>query len=123
MTNPKRVIQALVTSLSQKFPVAFQRNNQLKTFGPTFVNSLSVNKNFMKTLNNTELRQRLYSYSNQVGFDTQKDSFREVISFLIDIDQNFLYTLLNPEEIRYLATHRDDEERLKRQLIQVVESL
>ncbi|MEJ5315841.1 MAG: hypothetical protein WHS63_02425 [Tenuifilum sp.] len=77
----------------------------------------------METLNSSELRQRLYDYSNQVGFDTQKDSFREVISFLIDIDQNFLYTLLNSEEVRYLATHRDVEERLKRQLEQVVESL
>ena len=77
----------------------------------------------METLNSSELRQRLYDYSNQVGFDAQKDSFREVISFLIDIDQNFLYTLLNPEEVRYLATHRDVEERLKRQLEQVVESL
>lgn len=77
----------------------------------------------METLNEIELRNRIYEYSNQVGFDTQKESFREVISFLIDIDQNFLYTLLKPEELRYLANHRDTEEQLKRCLEQVVESL
>lgn len=77
----------------------------------------------METLNEIELRNRIYEYSNQVGFDTQKESFREVISFLIDIDQNFLYTLLKPEEVRYVSTHRDTEEQLKRCLEQVVESL
>jgi hypothetical protein len=77
----------------------------------------------METLNDIELRKRLYEYSNQVGFDTKKETFREVISFLIDIDQNFLYTLLKPEELSYLATHRDTEEQLKRRLEQVVESL
>lgn len=77
----------------------------------------------METLNEIELRNRIYEYSNQVGFDTQKESFREVISFLIEIDQNFLYTLLKPEEVRYLSTHRDTLEQLKRRLEQVVESL
>lgn len=77
----------------------------------------------METLNDIELRQRIFEYSNQIGFDTKKDSFREVISFLIDIDQNFLYTLLKPEELRYLASHREAEERLKQSLVRVVESL
>lgn len=77
----------------------------------------------METLNDIELRKRIYEYSSQVGFDTQKETFREVISFLIDIDQNFLYTLLKPEELNYLATHRDTEEQLKLRLLQVIESL
>jgi predicted AlkP superfamily phosphohydrolase/phosphomutase len=71
----------------------------------------------MEPLNETELLQRLYEYSSQVGFDTnKKESFREVISFLIDIDQNFIYTLLKPEEVNYVLAHRETEERLKHRL-------
>lgn len=77
----------------------------------------------METLTDNDLRERLYQYSNQVGFDTQKETFREVISFLIDIDQNFLYTLLSPEEVRYITSHSDEENNLKKRLEKVVNSL
>lgn len=77
----------------------------------------------METLTDKDLRERLYQYSNQVGFDTQKETFREVISFLIDIDQNFLYTLLSPDEVRYITSHRDEESNLKKRLERVVNSL
>ncbi len=77
----------------------------------------------METLTDNDLRERLYQYSKQVGFDTQKESFREVISFLFDIDQNFLYTLLSPEEVRYITSHRDVENNLKKRLEKVVNSL
>lgn len=77
----------------------------------------------MKVLSDNDLRERLLQYSNQVGFDTQKETFREVISFLIDIDQNFLYTLLSPDEVRYITLHRDEENNLKKRLEKVVNSL
>jgi hypothetical protein len=76
----------------------------------------------METLNEKELRQRLFEYSNEVGFKSQTD-FKEIFSFLMDIDQNFVYTLLKPEEAKYISAHREIEDTIKQKLEYVISSL
>ncbi|QKG80472.1 hypothetical protein [Tenuifilum thalassicum] len=77
----------------------------------------------METLNEKELRQRLFEYSNEVGFKSQTDSLKEIFSFLMDIDQNFVYTLLKPEEAKYISAHREIEDTIKQKLEYVISSL
>ncbi len=77
----------------------------------------------MESINSIDLHKRLLEYSKQVGFDTQKESFREVISFLTEIDENFVYSLLSPEEANYVSLHREHELLLKKRLEGVVSKL
>ncbi|HPD95266.1 MAG: hypothetical protein H6537_06540 [Bacteroidales bacterium] len=74
-------------------------------------------------LSNKDIQDRIYEYSRNVGFDTQRDAFKDLISFLVDIDENFIYCLLKPEERESLVYNSLDEKLLKIQLHRVVESL
>lgn len=74
-------------------------------------------------LSNREIVERIYEYSENIGFDTHTDTFKDLISFLVEIDSNFIYCILHPDERRAILSNSDTEEYLRYQLVKAVEML